>query len=90
MWHAVQRWGSAVGPAPERRPPAESVGPAPGRVFSRAELLEWCLPESGALERVVDAHLNSMRRELGGQGGTDLSWDRWAEPWPPRYLYLRR
>lgn len=43
----------------------------PGRVFSRAELLERCLPESGALERVVDAHLNSMRRKLGATGVAD-------------------
>ncbi len=36
----------------------------PGRVFSRAELLAACLPDSDALERVVDAHLNSVRRKL--------------------------
>jgi two-component system, OmpR family, response regulator AdeR len=35
-----------------------------GRVFSRAELLEACLPESDALERVVDAHLNNLRHKL--------------------------
>lgn len=40
----------------------------PGRVFSRAELLEACLPESDALERVVDAHLNSVRRKLAATG----------------------
>jgi two-component system, OmpR family, response regulator AdeR len=40
----------------------------PGRVFSRAELLERCLPESGALERVVDAHLGSVRRKLAAVG----------------------
>lgn len=42
-----------------------------GRVFSRAELLESCLPESGALERVVDTHLNSIRRKLGAVGVAD-------------------
>ena len=40
----------------------------PGRVFSRAELLEACLPDSDALERVVDAHLNSVRRKLAAAG----------------------
>lgn len=43
----------------------------PGRVFSRAELIQACLPESGALERVVDAHLNSVRRKLGAIGAAD-------------------
>ncbi len=43
----------------------------PGRVFSRSELLERCLPESGALERVVDAHLGSVRRKLGAAGAAD-------------------
>lgn len=40
----------------------------PGRVFSRAELLAACLPESDALERVVDAHLNNVRRKLAAVG----------------------
>ena len=40
----------------------------PGRVFSRSELLELCLPESEALERVVDAHIGSVRRKLGAVG----------------------
>ena len=43
----------------------------PGRVFSRSELLERCLPESGALQRVVDAHLGSVRRKLGAAGVAD-------------------
>lgn len=42
-----------------------------GRVFSRAELLAACLPESDALERTVDAHLNSVRRKLAAVGVTD-------------------
>lgn len=43
----------------------------PGRVFSRADLLEAALPESDALERVVDAHLKNLRRKLeeAGAGG---------------------
>ena len=44
----------------------------PGRVFSRSELLARCLPESDALERVVDAHLGSVRRKLGAAGVADL------------------
>lgn len=38
-----------------------------GRTFSRAELLEAALPESDALERVVDVHLRNLRRKLGAQ-----------------------
>ncbi len=36
----------------------------PTRMFSRAELLERCLPESDALERVVDVHIYNLRRKL--------------------------
>jgi two-component system, OmpR family, response regulator AdeR len=43
-----------------------------GRVFSRAELLEACLPQSEALERVVDAHLNNVRRKLEQVGAPGL------------------
>lgn len=49
----------------------EHLARHPGRVFSRAELLTACLPESGALERIVDAHLNSVRRKLAVVGVTD-------------------
>ena len=43
---------------------------APGRAFTREELLAAALPDSDALERVVDAHLASVRRKLeaGGAG----------------------
>ncbi|QXI26613.1 response regulator [Pseudomonas vanderleydeniana] len=44
---------------------------APKRVFSRAELLATCLPESDSLERTVDSHISKLRRkieELGLQG----------------------
>ena len=44
----------------------------PGRVFSRDELLGACLPDSDALERVVDAHLGSVRRKLAKAGAPDL------------------
>lgn len=49
----------------------EHLARHPGRVFSRAELLAACLPDSDALERVVDAHLNSVRRKLAAAGVTD-------------------
>ena len=45
---------------------------AEGRTFSRAELLEAALPESEALERVVDVHLRNLRRKLSEQGAEGL------------------
>ncbi|HKI56326.1 MAG TPA: response regulator transcription factor [Trueperaceae bacterium] len=41
---------------------------APGRVFSRAELIEGAAPESDALERTVDVHVCSLRRKLARAG----------------------
>ena len=37
---------------------------SPSRMYTRAELLANCLPESDAMERVVDAHLYNLRRKL--------------------------
>ncbi|WP_407252760.1 response regulator [Klebsiella michiganensis] len=37
---------------------------APVRPFSRQYLLERCLPESEALERVVDTHIYNLRKKL--------------------------
>ncbi len=42
----------------------------PGRVFSRQELLETAMPESDALERVIDVHIGNLRRKLA-QAGVD-------------------
>jgi two-component system, OmpR family, response regulator AdeR len=50
----------------------EHLARHPGRVFSRTELLEACLPESDALERIVDAHLNNVRHKLEKVGAKDL------------------
>jgi DNA-binding response OmpR family regulator len=42
----------------------------PRRCFSRSHLIEHCLPESDALDRVIDSHLSKLRRKLqqAGQG----------------------
>lgn len=45
---------------------------APGRVFSRAELLEAALPESDALERTIDVHLRHLRQKLEAARVTDM------------------
>lgn len=45
---------------------------APTRAFSRQELLEACLPDSDALERVVDTHIYNLRKKLEGFGITGI------------------
>ncbi|KGP03072.1 two-component system response regulator [Alcaligenes faecalis] len=42
----------------------------PRRCFSRNYLIEQCLPESNAMERVIDSHISKLRRKLQvvGQG----------------------
>ncbi|MGJ3701232.1 response regulator [Variovorax sp. AFSI2.2] len=44
----------------------------PFKAFTRSELLEACLPESDALERVVDAHIHNLRRKLELHGITGV------------------
>lgn len=50
----------------------EALARTPGKAFSRAELLEAALPDSDALERVVDVHLKNLRRKLEAAGGAGL------------------
>jgi two-component system response regulator AdeR len=40
----------------------------PFKAFTRAELLEICLPDSEALDRVIDAHIHNLRRKLAQHG----------------------
>ncbi len=40
----------------------------PNRTFTRGELLEIALPESDALERVIDTHLGNLRKKLERAG----------------------
>lgn len=44
----------------------------PGRAITRNELFEEAMPESDALERVVDVHMKNLRHKLGEQGATDV------------------
>lgn len=44
----------------------------PQRCFSRAQLVEAALPDSDALERVVDSHLSKLRRKLEQAGLPEL------------------
>lgn len=44
----------------------------PFKAYTRAELLQACLPDSDALERVVDTHVSNLRKKLGAHGMTDV------------------
>jgi DNA-binding response OmpR family regulator len=44
----------------------------PRRCFSRSHLIETCLPESDALDRVIDSHLSKLRRKLHNAGNGEL------------------
>lgn len=50
----------------------EHMARAPRKVFSRAELLDACLPDGDALERTVDSHVSNLRRKLEAAGALDL------------------
>jgi two-component system, OmpR family, response regulator AdeR len=46
---------------------------SPRKVFSRAEILDACLPVDGeALERTVDSHMSKLRRKLEAAGAADF------------------
>lgn len=45
---------------------------APTKAFSRQDLLEKCLPESEAMERVVDTHIYNLRKKLEVVGITEV------------------
>ncbi len=50
----------------------EAMATQPNRSFARSELLEIALPDSEALERVVDMHVSNLRRKLEGAGAKDM------------------
>ncbi|WP_448663989.1 response regulator [Sphingomonas sp. CJ20] len=41
---------------------------APRTAYSRADLVDACLPEGNALERTVDSHISNLRRKLEQAG----------------------
>jgi two-component system, OmpR family, response regulator AdeR len=46
----------------------EHMARATRRVFTRAELVDACMPDSDALERTVDSHVSNLRRKLANAG----------------------
>lgn len=45
---------------------------SPHKAFTRQALLAACLPESDALERVVDTHIYNLRKKLEAAGQKDI------------------
>jgi DNA-binding response OmpR family regulator len=63
--HEVTRGGRRVELTPREFRLLETMARAPGRVFSRAELLERAFgADSAALDRTIDAHVVNLRRKL--------------------------
>jgi two-component system, OmpR family, response regulator AdeR len=50
----------------------EHLAKHPNRVLNKSALMAACLPESDALERVVEVHVGNLRRKLEAAGVTDL------------------
>ncbi len=50
----------------------EFLARQPDRCFCRYELIEACMPESDALDRVVDSHLSKLRKKLSEAGCTGM------------------
>ena len=50
----------------------EFLARQPERCFSRFELIDACLPESDALDRVIDSHLSKLRKKLTEAGCADM------------------
>lgn len=44
----------------------------PYKVFTRTELMSYCLPDGDALERTVDSHISKLRKKLEEQNQTNL------------------
>jgi len=50
----------------------EVLRSAPGRVFSRRELVELVMPETIVLERTIDVHIRGLRRKLGEPAAREI------------------
>lgn len=49
----------------------DMLASSPHRIFSRAEIIETCFPESDAIDRVIDSHVSRIRFKLRDQGSPD-------------------
>jgi DNA-binding response OmpR family regulator len=83
--HAAVLAGDALPLSPTEYRLLRALAGAPGRVFSRRELVERALlPGSGAEERVIDSHVKNLRQKLARATGPPPPPTRGARLAPPR------
>jgi DNA-binding response OmpR family regulator len=83
--HAAALAGDALPLSPTEYRLLRALAGAPGRVFSRRELVERALlPGSGAEERVIDSHVKNLRQKLARATGPPPPPTRGARLAPPR------
>lgn len=62
--HTIRFAGTPVDVTPLEYRLLAALAGAPGRAFSRSELIGEAMPESNSLERAIDVHIWSLRRKL--------------------------
>ncbi len=66
--HNIRFGGTPVDVTPMEYRLLAAMAGAPGRAFSRSELIGEAMPDSDALERAIDVHIWSLRRKLERAG----------------------
>ena len=70
--HSIRFGGKAVDVTPLEYRLLAALAGAPGRAFSRSELIGEAMPDSDALERAIDVHIWSLRRKLERVGAPQV------------------
>jgi two-component system response regulator AdeR len=70
--HSIRFEGRPVDVTPLEYRLLAALAGAPGRAFSRSELIGEAMPDSDALERAIDVHIWSLRRKLDRVGAPDV------------------
>jgi two-component system response regulator AdeR len=70
--HCARVNGSMLNLTPTEYRLLHHLARTPGRVISRAELMEVAMPESDALESAVNVHLKNLRQKLAEYGIADM------------------
>lgn len=88
--HMIEFDDQAVDVTPLEYRLLAALAEAPGRAFSRSELIDEAMPESDTLERAIDVHIWSLRRKLESVGALNVLETvrgvgyRLSEPAPPK------
>ena len=70
--HSIRFGGTPVDVTPMEYRLLAAMAGAPGRAFSRSELIGEAMPDSDALERAIDVHIWSLRRKLERAGAPEV------------------